>query len=121
MTEPKPIYEVEPSDISVSHAIEEVLKKAVADNSVYWQNVVAQERKKASDNLRLAAERATMIQELKDQLTEANEEIERLKGIIRIAENFVQEWSRETIRVCCDSKPGEEHEMDCPFYKWEGG
>ena len=46
-------------------------------------------------------------------------EVERLKGIIRTAENFVQEWSRETIRVCCDSKPGEEHETDCPFYQWE--
>jgi len=52
----------------------------------YWRKIAYKERTRADDNLRLAAERANAIQELKDQLTEANEEIERLKGIIERVE-----------------------------------
>ena len=49
MSEPKPIY----------------LNDTRGD---YWQKVAEQERKKAADNLRLAAERASEIAELKQEL-----------------------------------------------------
>jgi len=88
MTEPKPIYEVEPSD--VSRAIEEILKKALADNSVYWQKAVAQERKKADDNLRLAAERATTIQELVEDLEEATKTIQELSKELGAAKTEIE-------------------------------
>lgn len=101
MSEPKPIYDATITD--------------------YWQIVAEQERKKAADNLRLAAERASEIAELKQELQKTKTEIERLKSIIRKTENLIQEWNRKTIRICCDSEPGEEHEIDCPLYKWEGG
>ena len=54
------------------------------------------------------------------RLNAARAEVERLRGIIRGAENIQQEWARQSIRVCCDSRPGDEHEPDCPFYQWEG-
>lgn len=61
MTEQKPIY--------------------VTDTAAeYWQKVAKQERKKAEDNLRLAAERATTIQELSEELRAAKAEIERLRA-----------------------------------------
>jgi len=68
MSEPKPIYETEPSELN--QAIEDVLRKAIADNSVYWQKVVEQERRKAADNLRLAAERGSEIADLHKALDE---------------------------------------------------
>ena len=53
-------------------------------------------------------------------------EVERLKGIIRKVE-----WSvvvlgltpRDTNRQCpiCANAKCEDHDEDCPFYKWEGG
>ncbi len=48
-------------------------------------------------------------------------EIERLSGIILNASNVTFDWKGEECRECCDSRPGEEHEEDCSFYKWEGG
>ncbi len=53
----------------------------------YWRKIAYKERTRADDNLRLAAERANAIQELKDQLTEANEEIERLKKLLSAAKH----------------------------------
>lgn len=65
MSEPKPIY----------------LTDTTAD---YWKTVARQERQKAEDNLRLAADRANEIQELRDQLAEANKEIIRLQQLLEL-------------------------------------
>lgn len=48
----------------------------------YWETVAKQERQKAEANLRLAAERATTIQELSDELRAAKAMNSRLKGAI---------------------------------------
>ena len=61
MSEPKPIY----------------LNDTEAD---YWKKVARQERQKSEDNLRLAAERAIEIAELRQELKAARAEIARLKG-----------------------------------------
>ena len=42
--------------------------------ATYWQKVAEQERKKAADNLRLAAERASEIAELKGDLLKTDED-----------------------------------------------
>jgi len=45
----------------------------------YWQKVAEKERQKSEDNLRLAAERASEIAELRQELKAARAEVERLK------------------------------------------
>jgi len=45
----------------------------------YWLKVIQQERKRADDNLRLAAERASVIAELRKELEEAKKEIASIK------------------------------------------
>jgi len=65
MIEEKPIY----------------LNDTAAD---YWKKVAKQERQKAEANLRLAADRATMIQELSDQLRDAKAEIARLLRLLEL-------------------------------------
>jgi len=65
MSEPKPIY----------------LNDTRGD---YWEKVALQERKKAEDNLRLAADRASTIQELRDELKDARREIERLTRLLEL-------------------------------------
>ena len=57
----------------------------------YWQKVARIERKKAEDNLRLAAERASTIEELKDELKLAELETKRLRGLIL---NWYKEWGQ---------------------------
>ena len=57
MTEEKPTYE-----------INLISDPAPATPASYWETVAKKERKKADDNLRLAAERATTIQELSEAL-----------------------------------------------------
>lgn len=56
MSEPKPIYET----------------------GDYWQIVAEQERKKSASNLRLAAERASEIAELKQELEKKNRLVDDL-------------------------------------------
>jgi hypothetical protein len=51
---------------------------------------------------------------------QAQEEIERLRGIILNATCVTQNWPGGEIRLCCDSGPDEEHEPECSFYQWEG-
>lgn len=80
MSEPKPIYETEPTELN--QAIEDVLKNAVADNLRYWQKALEAELRRSADNLRLAAERATEIAELRQELDEAKKEIERLTRLL---------------------------------------
>jgi hypothetical protein len=46
----------------------------------FWQKIAYKERTRADDNMRLAAERATTIQELSEALRDAKEEIEHLRA-----------------------------------------
>ena len=101
MSEPKPIYDATITD--------------------YWKIVAEQERKKSASNLRLAAERASEIAELKQELQKTKTEIERLKAIISKVE-----WVNPPAHIgtyclhCAMPKDHGHHEL-CPLYKWEGG
>lgn len=53
----------------------------------YWQKVAEKERNKAADNLRLAAERASEIEDLQTRLKDAQAEIDRLKKVIDAAKS----------------------------------
>ena len=67
----------------------------------YWYRRAAQERGRANDNLRLAAERASEIAELKQELQKTKAEIERLKQELdnKDAEiALLKKWQEEALK-----------------------
>ena len=52
--------------------------KPIYETGDYWQIVAEQERKKSASNLRLAAERASEIAELKQELEKKNRLVDDL-------------------------------------------
>jgi len=63
---------------------------ALPTPDTYWRKVAEQERKKAADNLRLAAERASVIAELRKELEEAKAKIKQLETEREAARAFLK-------------------------------
>lgn len=83
----------------------------------YWQNVAEKERKRADDNLRLAAERATMIQELKDELREAYREAERRGEALKDAKEEIQHLrATQALKVCPTCQELTEQQKVCEVW-----